>query len=89
MTIMEKFLKNVSNALHILCHLFNFLNSYNTSSLPNECKLAKVVPIHKKGNKDDIKNYRPVSLTCLVTKLFENILKEELSLEHHMFNKYG
>ena len=52
--------------------------SYNTGSLPKEWKLANVVPIHKKGSNDDIKNYRPISLTCLVMKLFERILKEEL-----------
>ena len=54
--------------------------SYNTGSLPKEWKLANVVPIHKKGGEDDIKNYRPISLTCLVMKLFERILKEELLL---------
>ena len=54
--------------------------SYNTGSLPKEWKLANVVPIHKKEGKDDIKNYRPISLTCLVMKLFERILKEELLL---------
>ena len=49
-------------------------------SLPKEWKLANVVPIHKKGSKDDIKNYKPISITCLVMKLFERILKEELLL---------
>ena len=36
------------------------------------------MPIHKKGSKDDIKNYRPISLTSLVMKTFERILKDEL-----------
>ena len=31
-----------------------------------------------KGSKDDIKNYRPISLTSLVMKTFERILKDEL-----------
>ena len=52
----------------------------HTRSLPKEWKLTNVVPIHKKGGKDDIKNYRPISLTCLVMKLFERILEEELLL---------
>ena len=32
----------------------------------------------QKGSKDDIKNYRPISLTSLVMKTFERILKDEL-----------
>ena len=56
------------------------LTHYNTGSLPKEWKLANAVSVHKKGSKDDIKNYRPISLTCLVMKLFERILKEELLL---------
>ena len=54
--------------------------SYNTGSSPKEWKLANIVSIHKKRSKDDIKNCKPISLTCLVTELFERILKEELLL---------
>ena len=74
-----KILKNCSESLAYPLSLI-FKNSYNTASLPREWKLANVVPIHKKGSKDDIKNYRHISLNCLVIKLFEKILKEELLL---------
>ena len=74
-----KIFKNCSESLAYPLSLILKV-SYNTGSLPNEWKLANVVPIHKKGGKDDIKNYRPISLTCLVMKLFERILKEELLL---------
>ena len=74
-----KILKNCSESLAYPLLLLLKV-SYNTGSLPKEWKLANVVPIHKKGSKDDIKNYRPISLTCLVMKLFERILKEELLL---------
>ena len=74
-----KILKNCSESLAYPLSLILKL-SYNTGSLPKEWKLANVVPIHKKEGKDDIKNYRPISLTCLVMKLFERILKEELLL---------
>ena len=79
MASMVKILKNCSESLAYPLSLI-FKISYNTGSLPKEWKLANVVPIHKKGSKDDIKNYRPVSLTCLVMKLFEKNLKEELLL---------
>lgn len=40
--------------------------------------MANVVPIFKKGSKNDVENYRPISLTCLVMKVFERIVKEKL-----------
>ena len=70
-----KILKNCSESIAYHFSLI-FKISYK------EWKLANVVrvPIHKKGSKDDIKSYIPISLTCLVMKLFENFLKEELLL---------
>ena len=55
-----------------------FKLSYNSGSLPKDWRVANVVPVHKKGNKDNIENYRPISLTSLVMKTFERILKREL-----------
>ena len=48
--------------------------SYNSGYIPNEWKLANVVPVFKKGNKSKVENYRPISLTCLVMKVFERIV---------------
>ena len=48
--------------------LFNL--SFKTGSIPNEWKLAHVVPIHKKGEISDIENYRPISLTSIISKIF-------------------
>ena len=36
------------------------------------------MPVFKKGGKNKVENYRPISLTCLVMKAFERIIKEEL-----------
>ena len=59
--------------------MFNI--SYNTGVDPKEWKLENVVPIHKKGSKENVENYRPISLTSLVMKTFERILKDKI-LEH-------
>ncbi len=59
-----------------------FKLSYNMGQLPSEWKTANVVPVHKKGSKSDVENYRPISLTCLVVKTFERFIKEELL--HHV-----
>ena len=74
-----KILKQCAVSLaYPLSILFNL--SYNTGCIPREWKLAHVVPVHKKGAKENIENYRPISLTSLVMKTFERILKDEILL---------
>ena len=56
--------------------LFNL--SFKTGSLPLEWKLAHIVPVHKKGDKSNIENYRPSSLTCIISKIFEKSVRDAL-----------
>ena len=46
--------------------------------IPDEWKLSNVVPIYKKGKKDDVSNYRPISLTSLIMKTFEKCIRDEI-----------
>ena len=51
--------------------------SKNQETYPASLKLADVTPVHKKGKKTLAKNYRPVSLIPVTSKLFErNMFKE-------------
>ena len=52
-----------------LCELFN--KSLRLGSLPMDWKLANVVPVFKKDNKEYAENYRPISLLYLVSKVME------------------
>ena len=56
--------------------IFNI--SFVTGCIPEDWKLASIVPIHKKDGKGSVENYRPVSLTSLTMKIFEKYLKKEL-----------
>ena len=44
--------------------------------VPKDWKRANIVPIYKGGNRDNPLNYRPVSLTSVVGKMCETIIKE-------------
>ena len=50
-----------------------FQNIIVTSTYPEMWKLANVTPIYKKGDKQLIKNYRPISLLPICGKMFEKI----------------
>ena len=60
--------------------LFN--SSINTSQVPNDWRTALVTAIFKKGSRSDPGNYRPVSLTCIVSKLLESFVRD--CLDNHM-----
>ena len=47
-------------------------------TFPNRLKLAKVVPVFKKGLTDQLSNYRPISLLPSLSKLFERIIHSRL-----------
>ena len=57
-----------------LTQIFNKIIS--TGIFPTDWKLAKVTPIFKKGKKDDMKNYRPISVISVVAKIFEKLIFE-------------
>ena len=54
-------------------------NSIRTSTFPNNAKIATVVPIDKKtDDKYVISNFRPVSILNCFSKVYENVIKNEL-----------
>ena len=59
-----------------LTHLFQ--QSLKEGKLPSIWKKAHIRPIHKKGNKNQFCNYRPVSLTSVCGKLLERIIRDQL-----------
>ncbi|KAI8512068.1 hypothetical protein Bbelb_111680 [Branchiostoma belcheri] len=72
---------------HQLCTPLNILfrKSLEAAKLPEGWKQAHVTPIHKKGNRSTPGNYRPVSLTSVVGKVMESIIRDSL-VDHMMQN---
>ena len=51
-----------------------------TGIFPDDQKIAIISPIHKSGCKTKCNNYRPISVLSAVTKLFEKLLSNQLSV---------
>ena len=66
---------------HTVCTDHNGPVTLDTGILPEDWALADVVPVYKKGSKDDPNNYRPVSLTSIPCKVLESIIRDQL-MEH-------
>ena len=52
--------------------------SIKTSNFPEKWKEAKVTPLHKGGPKDDINNYRPISILPVISKILEKHVHDSL-----------
>ena len=55
-----------------------FNRCLETSTFPNDWKKGNVVPVFKKGDKQILKNYRPISLLPVCGKIFEKLILNEM-----------
>ena len=55
-----------------LTHIFNL--SLTSGIFPEKIKLSEVIPLYKKGHKDQVTNYRPISLLVTLSKILEKCL---------------
>ena len=64
-----------------------FHKIYERKEIPEQWKVSKVIPLHKKGKKEDIENYRPIANLCSITKVFEKLILlrlEEIEKENNI-----
>ena len=75
--IAPRVLKSCACTLSLpLLHLFT--TSLNTSSIPYEWKIHKIIPVYKSNDKTSVTNYRPISLLCNVSKVFERLIYDKV-----------
>ena len=55
-------------------------------NFPDSLKIGLVNPIHKKGSKTEMANYRPITILPIFSKVFENVLKRRL--ENHLTSNH-
>ena len=83
--IPARVLKELHSELAVpLCILFN--KSIEQANVPKDWKEALVTAIFKKGTRSDPGNYRPVSLTSIVCKVLESLIRDTI-VDHMNINK--
>ena len=55
-----------------------FQTSMMYHRIPQEWKLHRICPVPKKGDLSDVTNYRPISLLCVLSKVLESLIYDEI-----------
>ena len=69
--LLKQFYKEISIPIEKLIDL-----SFETGIFPDALKLARIIPIFKKGDLLQCKNYRPISLTSNISKIMEKLVHQ-------------
>ena len=84
--LLKKCKKTLSKPLHKIWKC-----SFETGSVPKILKHGIITPIFKKGSKGDATNYRPVTLTSHIIKIFERVVAQKIVSfmdDHNKFNPH-
>ena len=75
--ISAKIIKEVS--LFVAAPIADIFNaSLLQEKFPQALKVGKVIAVHKKGSRSDIKNYRPITMLTALSKIFERLMFNRL-----------
>ena len=67
--------------------LLNILNStFSTGEIPTLLKASRIIPLYKSGNKNLFENDRPISLTCIFSKILEKLFYNRLVIFLDKYN---
>ena len=72
-----KLLKECAAALKYPIRLL-WQKSLLCGRIPEELKMGVITPVHKGGSRSEPKNYRPITLTSHLIKIFERVITERL-----------
>jgi len=66
-------LKHCAFALAVPIHHL-FMTSITNGAIPSEWKMHKIIAVCKSVDKSSVKNYRPISLSCILSKVLEKLI---------------
>ena len=71
--LLKKCVSSLSQPLALL-----WTESLGRGVIPDQFKVGLITPVHKGGGRDEVKNYRPITLTSHLIKVFERVLARKL-----------
>lgn len=65
---------------HLICEPLTYaINlSFSEGKFPTTLKATTVIPLHKKGERESIENYRPVNILPIFAKVYEHLMNKKL-----------
>ena len=63
----------ITSPLTYICNI-----SLSSGIFPSRLKFSEIIPVHKKGNRMDITNFRPISLLTSFSKILEKVIYARL-----------
>ena len=88
--ISDRLIRECADLICITIHdIFN--QSVSQGIFSDDWKCARVTPLFKQGDRDDLNNYRPISVISVMAKVFERIVHDQLYAyleEHNIICKY-
>ena len=80
----------IPHLIEPLTHVINL--SLKTGIFPGFCKETRVTPIFKEGDKDDVDNYRPISILPVIAKCIEYFVGIQIinhTEQNNLFSSYS
>ena len=81
LTVMKMAIPYIADSISIIVNL-----SFESGTVPNQLKLARVCPIFKNGSGKEFNNYRPISVLPSFSKIFEKLVYNRLYTFFEKFN---
>jgi len=82
--LLKTFAVKVEYFVPCISHIFQ--KSLEEGMVPRDWKNANICPVYKGGKRDEVNNYRPISLTCILSKTLEHILASEMWAHINEYN---
>ena len=75
--VYQRYINSTNQCFQLrICDVFN--QSVSLGILPDVWKCTRVTPLFKQWDRDDLNNYRPISVISVVAKVFERIVYDQL-----------